>query len=195
MRKTKTSDRAARRLYPTSDACAAAFAKEALPPTHADFRERGAVIYSCKVLFDGESGYRDMYFFDRIMKGMHNNVIWCFIFQRFLKSAPAFSAKYRRSRNITDIRRVRRFAFAHTHPYCTCHSGECFSPADKSLVSIWGMKRCYLAAPSGSLYSFCRAGSKKGGAPTVSSVKCELPSAVDKMTKKARRKKFSPSCR
>ena len=167
-------------LYNSADNCAKAFGYEELPKTNADYRERGAVIYKYKVDYRrGATAIRYMYY--NVGKGGHDNVVATFIGQRFFKVPITFSSKFKKKNGIHTIKFIEKYAFVHTHPYCTCHLGESFSKEDRSLVSKYGMKICYLATPKGYLYKYYHAGYKSNGVPTITKVASGLPKATKEM--------------
>ena len=149
---TDNEGHAAYSLYNSSDDAAKNFVLTMNSQTHADHRERGAMIFRVKVAYKAKPKTKvTRFFYGKVYKGGHNNVVWAFICERFLKVAVSGRTLKNKNKGVASISNAKKFAFVHTHPNCKGHDNEIFSREDKSLVNQYGMTFCYLGTPSGKL--------------------------------------------
>ncbi|MCL2409143.1 MAG: hypothetical protein FWC96_05955 [Oscillospiraceae bacterium] len=123
----------------SADAAAAGFAKENLPRTFEDNRERGSFIYRRN--FNGVPLFT---YFD-MPRGGHADVV-----RNVILGTISAGATFSR----LDMLMV---AFVHTHPHCYCHRGTEFSSQDKWPTRFL-VPTVYLAATNGNLYAYDRNG-------------------------------------
>lgn len=128
--------------FNSMDEAAEEFVMQANPLTHDDNRERGTYIYEIKIGDDIQYTYLES------PPGGHNNVIKNAILDY------GFGVAISVEDWDIEIGTVTPVAFVHTHPACTCHKGETFSPQDEMLVNIPGVAVVYLGTPKGILYSY-----------------------------------------
>ena len=174
------------KLFLTEDAAATAFGCEALPMTAVDKRERGAIILPVRVRTANETTGRysrvKLYTYGSIFSGGHNNVIFDVV-MRFL----------------IDLIIPRTVSFTHTHPFCTGHKPEVFSPGDELVAKLPGVRYMYLASPGGCLYKYDGGDAERNekGELILKKIDTALPRISDrwdcrnsKMPKKTTRKSF-----